>query len=110
MTAFMQYTYVFLWAALAVLMFFVGRKYGLYGYLLSIFFAVLTIWYGLRAFGGLPVFEGVPGYIFRGMLIVFLIVIIYIWWRSRKSSTQKKNEETAACSAYRLVFILWHNI
>lgn len=90
----MQYAYVFLWAALAVLMFFVGRKYGVYGYLLSLFFAIMTIWYGLRAFGGLPVFEGVPGFVFRGMLIVFLIVIGYSWWRSRKNSKKNKNEET----------------
>ena len=94
MTQFMQYAYVFLWAALAVLMIFIGRKYGVFGYLFSLFFALLTVWYGLRAFGGLPVFEGVPGFIFRGLLIVFLAVIVYKWWRSRKSSTQNGNEET----------------
>ena len=94
MTQFMQYAYVFLWAAIAVLMFFVGRKHGGFGYLLSLFFMILTVWYGLRAFGGLPVFDGVPGYIFRGMLIVFLVVIVYMWWRSRKNPPQNGNEET----------------
>ena len=93
MTQFMQYAYVFLWAALAVLMLFVGRKYGVFGYLLSVFFVILTIWYGLRSFGGLEVFEGVPGYIFRGMLIIFLAVILYIWWRSRKNSAQNNSDE-----------------
>ena len=94
MTQFMQYAYVFLWAAIAVLMFFVGRKHGIFGYLLSLFFTILTVWYGLRAFGGLPVFDGVPGYIFRGMLIVFLGVIVYMWWKSRKTPPQNGNEET----------------
>ena len=75
------------------LMFFVGRKYGVFGYLLSVFFVILTIWYGLRSFGGLEVFEGVPGYIFRGMLIIFLAVILYIWWRSRKNSAQNNSDE-----------------
>ena len=93
MTQFMQYAYVFLWAALAVLMFFVGRKHGVFGYLFSLFFSLMTVWYGLRAFGGLPVFDGVPGFIFRGLLIVFLAVIVYMWWRSRKSSMQNGNEE-----------------
>ena len=94
MTQFMQYAYVFLWAAIAVLMFFVGRKHGVFGYRLSLFCTILIVWYGLRAFGGLPVFDGVPGYIFRGMLIVFLVVIVYMWWRSRKTPPQNGNEET----------------
>lgn len=90
MSQFLQYGYVFLWAALAVLTFFIGRKQGLYGYLLSVFFVFLAIWYGLRAFGNLPVFEGVPGYIFRGVLVVFLLVIVFIWQKSRKENQGNK--------------------
>lgn len=89
----MQYAYVFLWAALAVLTFFIGRRQGVFGYLLSLFFVFMAIWYGLRAFGNLPVFEGIPGYIFRGLLIGFLIVIVYIWWRSKKNTPQNETEE-----------------
>ena len=59
MADFLQYGYVVLWAALAALTFFIGRKQGLIGYLLSVFFVFMAVWYGLRAFGGLPVFDGV---------------------------------------------------
>ncbi len=93
MADFLQYGYVVLWAALAALTFFIGRKQGLIGYLLSVFFVFMAVWYGLRAFGGLPVFEGVPGYIFRGLLILFLLVIVYIWWRSRKTDATNKTED-----------------
>jgi hypothetical protein len=57
-----------------------------------VFFVFLAIWYGLRAFGGLPVFEGVPGYVFRGVLVVFLLVIVFVWQRSRKENPDKKTE------------------
>ena len=77
MADFLQYGYVVLWAALAALTFFIGRKQGLIGYLLSVFFVFMAVWYGLRAFGGLPVFDGVLGHVFRGVLIVFLFVILY---------------------------------
>ena len=38
---FIQYFYVFLWAALAVLCFLIGRRQGLTGYLLSLLTACL---------------------------------------------------------------------
>ena len=38
---FIHYFYVFLWAVLAVLCFFIGRKHGLVGYLLTVFFFYL---------------------------------------------------------------------
>ena len=86
---FIHYFYVFLWAVLAVLCFFIGRKHGLVGYLLTVFFLFMSIWYGLEAFGGLPVFDGVMGHVFRGVLIVFLIVVVFIWYRGRKAAAQK---------------------
>ena len=81
---FLSYFYVFLWAALAILCFFIGRKMGLAGYLLALFFVFMTVWYGLRAFGGLPVFEGVAGVVFRLVLVAFLGVIVVIWIRSHR--------------------------
>ncbi len=91
MSQFLQYGYVFLWAILAALSLFIGRKQGLYGYFLSGFFVFLAIWYGLRAFGGLPVFEGLPGYIFRGALVVFLLIIVCIWKKSGKENHENKS-------------------
>ncbi|MEE1262683.1 hypothetical protein [Ruminococcus sp.] len=89
---FLQYFYVFLWAALAVLCFFIGRKIGLAGYLLTLFFVFMTIWYGLEAFAGLPVFDGVMGHVFRGVLLVFLIIIVFIWYRGRRAQIMSQNK------------------
>ena len=94
MTQFLQYGYVFLWAILAVLTFFIGRKQGLVGYLLSVFFVFMTVWYGLRTFGGFAVFEGVPGFIFKGLLVVFLVVIVFIWWKSRKATAENNDDNS----------------
>ena len=57
MTDFLQYGAVALWAVLAVLTFIIGRKQGAVGYMLSVFFVFMAVWYGLRAFGKLPVTE-----------------------------------------------------
>ncbi|MBQ3299476.1 MAG: hypothetical protein IJG99_04210 [Ruminococcus sp.] len=89
---FIHYFYVFLWAVLAVLCFFIGRKRGLVGYLLTVFFLFMSIWYGLEAFGRLPVFDGVMGHVFRGVLIVFLIVVVFIWYRGRKAQISAGNK------------------
>ncbi len=89
---FIHYFYVFLWAVLAVLCFFIGRKHGLVGYLLTVFFLFMSVWYGLEAFGGLPVFDGVMGHVFRGVLIVFLIVVVFIWYRGRKAQISADNK------------------
>ena len=97
MTAFLQNFYVVLWALLAVLCFFIGRKQGAAGYLLSIFFVFMTVWYGLRTFAGLPVFEGVLSYVFRGVLLVFLAVIIAVWYRGRKAKPKEQHGENCDC-------------
>lgn len=102
MTEFLQYVYVYLWGILAVLMFFTGRRQGAYAYALSAFFVYMTVWYALGTYGDLPVFEGMLGHIFRGVLIVFLGLFIIIYMRSRKSGKpifrhedypQDKNDE-----------------
>ena len=70
----------------------VGRKEGLLAYVMAAFFVFMTVWYGLRAFGNLPVFDGVWGYIFRGLLVVFLAVIVFIWWKSRKAAAENNDD------------------
>ena len=95
MNEFFQYGAVFLWGILAVLTFFIGKKHGAGGYLLSVFFVFMAVWYGLRAFGGLPVFDGVAGFVFRGLLIGFLLIILALWWKSRKARTKNDTEDSA---------------
>ena len=75
MTAIIESTYVFMWGALSVLMYFVGKKHGALGYIFSVMFTFLTVWYGLRSFAGLPMFEGVLGIIFRCALAGFLVAL-----------------------------------
>jgi hypothetical protein len=52
MGEFLQNMYVWLWAALAILMIIVGIKYrhehqGLLAVLMAVFFTFMTVWYGL---------------------------------------------------------------
>ena len=59
MGEFLQNMYVWLWAALAILMIIVGIKYrhehqGLLAVLMAVFFIFMTVWYGLRTFAGYP--------------------------------------------------------
>jgi hypothetical protein len=84
MTEFFQTSAVFLWLALAVLCAFIGKKYGAAGYLMAAMFLFMTVWYGLRAFGGLPVFDGAFMLVFRGILLVFLAAIVFVWYRGKK--------------------------
>lgn len=85
---FLQYFYVFLWGALAVLMFFTGFKQGAFAFVMSLLFVFMTVWYALRAYAGLPMFEGIYGVIFRCVLGGFLalFVIVYI---VKKRNNQK---------------------
>ena len=55
--SFLNYAYVFLWAALAVLVLIIGRKELVLAALMSAFFVFMTVWYGLRAFGGIAMFN-----------------------------------------------------
>ncbi|HJI60438.1 MAG TPA: hypothetical protein OIM34_00220 [Ruminococcus bromii] len=59
MGEFLQNMYVWLWAALAILMIIVGIKYrhehqGLLAVLMAVFFIFMTVWYGLRNLCRLP--------------------------------------------------------
>lgn len=95
MAEFFSYGAVFLWLLLAVLTFLIGRKQGAAGYLLSLFFLFMTVWYGLKAFFKLPMFDGVLSFVFRGILLVFLAVIILVWYRGRVNRAQSDPASTA---------------
>ena len=92
MNDFLQNAYVFLWAVLALLMFFAGRKQGPIAYVLSIFFVFMTVWYALRAFGGLPMFEGTLSIVFRCVLGVFLALLVLVYLISKRR--KYKNDDT----------------
>ena len=89
---YLQYFYVILWIALGVLCVFIGKRQGAAGYMLAGFFGFLAVWYGLRAFGGLPVFDGVLGIIYRVVLLVFLGLTAFVWYRSRKAAILREKK------------------
>ena len=89
---FLQYFYVILWAALAVLMFFTGRKQGAFAYMLSGFFVFMTIWYGLDAFSDYNMFEGVMSLVFKGVMLVFLVLFILVYFLLKKKNTDDTKE------------------
>ena len=89
---FLQYFYVILWAALAVLMFFTGRKQGTFAYMLSGFFVFMTIWYGLDTFSDYNMFEGVMSLVFRGVMLVFLVLFILVYFLLKKKNTDDTKE------------------
>ena len=90
----MQYFYVFLWLALAVLVAFIGRKEGVLAIVMALFFVFMAVWYGLRAFGKLPVFDGTVGFIFRAVLTGILFSTIGVWYRIKKIQAEKNNDES----------------
>ncbi len=89
---FLQYFYVILWAALAVLMFFTGRKQGAFAYMLSGFFVFMTIWYGLDTFSDYNMFEGVMSLVFKGVMLVFLVLFILVYFLLKKKNTDDTKE------------------
>ena len=81
----MNCRYVFLWAALAVLVLIIGRKELVLAALMSAFFVFMTVWYGLRAFGGIAMFDGVLGIIFKCILLAFALLLGAVWYFRRKN-------------------------
>lgn len=75
---FINYFYVFLWAALAIMVIVVGFNEGFIAYVISSLFVFLTVWYGIHAFGGIEMFEGVLGFVFNCVLVAYLVVMILI--------------------------------
>lgn len=90
MSDFIQNIYVYLWGVLAILMFAVAAKnrktFGAMALVLALFFVFMTVWYGLRTFGGYEMFEGSLGIIFRVVMGVFLIFLIIAYLIYRKKS------------------------
>ena len=82
---FLNYAYVFLWAILAVMVIVVGRKEGLLAYVMAAFFVFMTVWYGLRAFGGIAMFDGVLGIVFKCVLGAFAAALAVIWILKRRA-------------------------
>ena len=82
--SFLNYAYVFLWAALAVMVAVVGRKEGLLALVMAAFFVFMTVWYGIRAFGGVAMFDGVLGVIFKCVLVAFAAAMAVIWIIKRR--------------------------
>ena len=62
--------------------------------MLALFFVFMTVWYGLRTFGGYPMFEGTPGIIFKAVLGVFavILVIAYLIYRKKILNQNGKDE------------------
>ena len=82
--SFLNYAYVFLWAALAVMVAVVGRKEGLLALVMAAFFVFMTVWYGIRAFGGVAMFDGILGVIFKSVLGAFAAAMAVIWIAKRR--------------------------
>ena len=83
---FLNYAYVFLWAALAVMVVIVGRKERLLACAVASFFVFMAVWYGLRAFGGIAVFDGVLGIVFKCVLGAFAVALGLVWFFKRKNN------------------------
>ena len=81
---FLNSAYVFLWAALAVMVAVVGRKEGLLALVMAAFFVFMTVWYGIRAFGGVAMFDGILGVIFKCVLGAFAAAMAVIWIAKRR--------------------------
>ena len=82
---FLNYAYVFLWAILAVMVIVVGRKEGLLAFVMAAFFVFMTVWYGLRAFGGFAMFDGALGVVFKIVLGAFAAALAVIWVLKRRA-------------------------
>ena len=84
MNSILPYIYVFLWAALAVMTIVVERKEGLVAYVMAALFVFMTVWYGVRAFGGVAMFDGVLGIIFKCVLGAFAVALGLVWYFKRR--------------------------
>lgn len=101
MNNFLQDIYVYLWGVLALLMFIIAVKYirraetrrvGVYAIVVGAVFVFLSIWYGLRTFGGYQMFDGTFGIIFRIVLGLWLVFVIGFGIYSRKRSRDNKED------------------
>lgn len=97
MSNFMQNIYVYLWAALAILMFATAIKnrksFGAMAFVLALFFVFMTVWYGLRTFGGYAMFDGILGIVFKAVMAVFLVCLVAAYLIYRKKLQDHNNEK-----------------
>lgn len=97
MSDFLQNIYVYLWAALAVFMLGISIKYKgstrAMGFVLTLFFVFMTVWYGLRTFGGFAMFDGALGITFKVILGVFLAGLVIIYLVSRHIGKRSDNDK-----------------
>lgn len=95
MTDFMQNAYVFLWGILCVYMLVCYKKIGAVSLVMSAFFLFMTIWFGLRSFAGLAMFDGTLGIIFRCIVGVFLVffVLVYIFSKRKAKNNSENSQE-----------------
>lgn len=95
MGSFTQYMYFALWAILTVYMLFQIKRAGAMCLIAAALFAFMTVWEGLRVFGGMAIYDGVMGIIFRcvagGFLLIF--VLLYILSKIKRSKANNNNED-----------------
>ncbi len=76
----MQSMSVFVWAALAIFVFYTtGKKDRPLAIAMSGFFVFMAVWYGLRSFAGLDMFGGALGIAFRVIVVTYAVAIIAAW-------------------------------
>lgn len=99
MSNFLQNAYVYLWGALAILMFATAvknrRTFGAIAFVLALFFVFMTVWYGLRTFGGYAMFDGNLGIIFKAVLGIFAIFLVaaYLIYRKKQLNQGDSNDK-----------------
>lgn len=97
MSNFLQNIYVYLWAALAILMFATAIKnrksFGTMAFVLALFFIFMTVWYGLRTFGGYAMFDGTLGIVFKAVMAGFLLCLVSAYLIYRKKQQNHNNNE-----------------
>ncbi len=53
---------------------------------MAAFFVFMTVWYALRAFGGIAMFDGVLGIVFKCVLGAFAVALGLVWFFKRKNN------------------------
>ncbi len=96
MTEYLQYAYVFVWALLAILTFIIGIKQGKYGFVLSGFFVFMTVWYALNSFGGIDMFSGALGIVFRVIAVACLVGAVVLLYFERKKRLAGNDSNTSS--------------
>ena len=97
------YVYAVLWLLVGlILLIRFGRENKIF-YLLGGFFLVLGIWWGADAYTGAGLFEGVWGWVLRGLTAAVLVIACVAYYRETKKNRAafeaEKKEQAAARKA-----------